>query len=183
METGLKLFLAIFLEGNTNFHLSSRDFISLLEEFNAIQSLFLGRLIEFQRKMYLFYCQFNILSRKSPLRHWMNAFLNYDLHDISQYVRQLSFSLFITHLQLSSFKNDLDDFPLGLVCEEFVEVCLLGDGSMRCIFVDLFDLEYFCEVFFESVSPVEGLVSIAGDLKLTIVDLITNGCHIRHGDL
>ena len=113
----------------------------------------------------------------------MNTFFDDDLHDIGQYVCQLRLSFLITHLQLSSFENDFDDLPLSLVSEELIKVSLLGDGTMRCIFIDFFDLKYLCKVFFESVSPVEGLVSIAGDLKLTIVDLITNGCHIRHGDL
>lgn len=60
----------------------------------------------------------------------MNTFFDYDLHDIGQYVRQLGLSFLIAHLQLSSFENDLDDFPLGLVCEELVKVCLLGDSAM-----------------------------------------------------
>lgn len=113
----------------------------------------------------------------------MDAFFYYDFYDFSQYICQLRLSFLIADLQLSSFENNLDDLPLGLVSEELIKVGLLGDGTMRCVFVDFFNLKYFCEVFFESVSPVEGLVSIAGDLKLTIVDLITNGCHIRHGDL
>jgi hypothetical protein len=60
----------------------------------------------------------------------VNAFFDYDLHDISQNVCQLRLSFLIAYLQLSSFENDLDDFPLGLVCEELVEVCLLGDSAM-----------------------------------------------------
>lgn len=80
--------------------------------------------------MDLFYCQFNILSGKSPLRHRMNTFFDYDLYNISEYVCQLRFSFLIAYLQLSSFKNNFNDVPLGLVGEELIKVSLLGDGTM-----------------------------------------------------
>ena len=46
-----------------------------------------------------------------------------------------------------------------------------------------FDLKYFWEVLFDSVSEVEGLVPIAGDFEHFVVDLVLDGGDVGHFDV
>jgi hypothetical protein len=86
----------------------------------------------------------------------------------------LSFSLFVTDLQLASFKDQLDDLSFSFVWEEFVEVSFLGNFSMRSVFVDLLYLQNFREILLSAVPPVDSLVSIAGYFKDLVVDFVAN---------
>jgi len=86
-------------------------------------------------------------------------------------------------LEFSSCQNDLNDFLFGLVGEKLVEVGLLGDCAVRCVLVDFLGLQNFREILFDTISPVERLVSITGDLEVSVVDFVSDGGHISQLDV
>jgi hypothetical protein len=86
-------------------------------------------------------------------------------------------------LQLSSLKNYFNDLFFSFIGEELIKIGLFGKSSMRDILIDLFHLQNFRQIFFDSISPVESLVSVAGYLEVFVIDFVSNGGHIRHFDV
>jgi hypothetical protein len=97
-----------------------------LYEFDAIEGLFLGGLVEFDREVDFLDGEFDVVRSESAFGGGMHAFFHDDLDDVCEYVGLLGLSLLIADLQFSPFQDDFDDFLLGLVGEELVEVCLFG---------------------------------------------------------
>ena len=114
----------------------------------------------------------DIFEGKSALGGWMDAFFDDDFDDIGSHVVLLELSLFVGDLQFASFKDDLNDLFFGFVGEELVEIGFFGHSSMRSVFINFLCLKDFRNILFDTVSPVEGLVTITGDLEVFIVDLV-----------
>ncbi len=54
---------------------------------------------------------------------------------------------------------------------------------MGGIFVDFFGLEDFRDIFFDTVSPIESLVTIACDLEAFLVDIVPDGGDVGELDV
>lgn len=180
LQPRLQLLLHLLLKGHADLHLAPGNFVALLKQLDAVQSLLLGWLVELQGEMNILYRQLDVLGSESALGRGMNALLYDDLHDVCENVSLLGFPFLVADLQLAAVQNDLDDFSLGLAGEELVEICLFGKSAVRCVLINLFDLQNLRNVFFKPVSPVHSLVAVAGDFEIFVIDLVANGCHIGH---
>ena len=113
----------------------------------------------------------------------MYTLFNNDLNDVSSHVSLLDFTLFVRNLKLSPFKNDLDDFFFSFIGEKLVKIGFFSNCSMWGIFEDFFSLKNFWKIFFDTISPIECLVSVTCDLEVSVVDFVPNGCDIGHFDV
>lgn len=118
------------LKAHADLHLAPCNFIPLLKQFDAVESLLLGWLVELQGEMNILNGQLNVLRSESALGGGMNALLYDDLDDVCENVALLGFPFLVTDLQLAAVENDLDDFSLSLAREELVEICLFGKSAV-----------------------------------------------------
>ena len=154
-----------------------------MKQFYAFQGLFFGRLISLNSEMNIFQGLTNVFEGESAFGGWVDTFFDDDFDDIGSHVVLLELSLLVGNLKFASFENDLDDLLFGFVGEELVEIGFFGDSSMRGILIDFLCLEYFRNILFDTVSPVEGLVTIAGNFEVFFVDVVTDGGDICQFDV
>ncbi len=154
-----------------------------MKQFNAFKSLFFGRLIGLDSEMNVLQGLTDIFEGKSALGGWMDAFFDDDFDDIGSHVVLLELSLFVGDLKFASFENDFDDLLFGFVGEELVEIGFFGHSSMRSVFINFLCLKDFRNILFDTVSPVEGLVTIAGNFKVFFVYVVTDRGNVSQFDV
>lgn len=125
----------------------------------------------------------DVFKGESAFGCWMDTLLYDDFDDIASHVVLLEFSFLVGNLKLPSLENNFDDLFFGFAGEELVEVSLLSNSAMGGVFIDFFGLKDFGDVFLDTVSPIEGLVTVAGDFEVFFVDVVTDGGNIGELDV
>ena len=142
-----------------------------------------GWLISFDCKMNFFDCLSNCVRSKPSPCVWVNTLLHNKFDNFSHDSWLLTLSLFICNLKFSFGENYFDDLKLGFVSKIFIQVGFSGKGSVGSIFIDFFGLKDFSDIFFNTISPIQGFIPVAGNLEIFFVDFIANGGYIGHLDV
>ncbi len=125
----------------------------------------------------------DVFKGKPAFGGWMDTLFNDHFDDVASHVVLLEFSFLVGDLKFASLENDFDDLFFGFVGEELVEIGLFGNSAVGGVFVDFFGLEDFRDVLLDTVSPIEGLVTVAGDFEVLFVDVITDGGDVGELDV
>jgi hypothetical protein len=154
-----------------------------LKQFYAFEGLLFGWLIGFHCKVNVLESLTDVFKGKSAFGCWMDTFLYDDFDDVASHVVLLEFSFLVGDLKFASLENNFDDLFFGFTGEELVEVSLLGNSAVGGVFIDFFSLKDFRDVLFDTVSPIEGLVTVTGDFEVFFVDVVTDGGNVGEFDV
>lgn len=170
----------LFLADDPDAHFAPGNFIVGLQHLDALQGLLLGGLVSLDCEVNLLHGLLDGLVSEPSLGDWVHALLHYDADYLGQSARLLGIPLLVGDLQFTPLQDHLYDFYFGFVGEELVEVRLLCHSAMRGILEDLISLQHLRHIILDPIAPVEGLVPVAGNFEVLVVDLVSDGGHIGH---